>query len=184
MAKIIKTLFLTFLAYLVQVCVMPFLPINSITANVLVAVISIVTVAYGRLFTFGASAIAGIVMEAMLPSITYFKLIIYPVGALFASLFFADKTDRRLEQERSLGKSAKNLPAHLRTILCAVVNIGIYEFVHILYIYLTGVEIGTLHITRAFTNILYTAFVTFIIMWPVRKFLGMYRPKAKKAKTL
>lgn len=184
MAKIIKTLFLTFLAYLVQVCIMPYIPINGISANALIAVISIITVAYGRLFTFGASAIAGILMETMLPSITYLKLILYPVGALFASLFFADKSDRQLEQERSLGKKAKNLPAHLRTILCAAVNVTLYEFVHIIYVYLTGVEIGFLHISRGLTNVLYTVFVTFVLMWPVRKFLGIYRPKARKTRTL
>ena len=184
MAKILKTFLLVFAAYLLQVCVMPYLRISGITANVLIAVISVITVAYGRLFTFGAGAVAGILMETMNASIMLIKLVIYPVGALFASLFFADKSERRLEQERSLGKKAKNLPPHLRTLLCAVVNIAVYEMVHLVYIYLTGVSIGLVNISRSVVNVLYTAFVTLVVMAPARKFLGMYRRPARRIKTL
>lgn len=175
MVKILKVFLVTFLAYLFQVCVMPYLPINSITANLLIGVIAVVTVAYGRFFAFGAGAVCGILMETMIASIDYLYLLIYPVLGFMGSLVFADKSERRLEQERSIGKKGKNLPAVLRTILCAAMDIAIYEAVNLIYTYLTGVDLTMTHMWRALICIFYTVFVTIIIMLPLRRFFGVWR---------
>ena len=175
MLRILKVFLITFLAYLFQVCVMPYLPIATITANLLIGVIAVVTVAYGRFFAFGSGAMCGILMETMIASIDYLNLIIYPVLGFMGSLVFADKSERRLEQERSMGKAGKNLPAVLRTILCAAMNIAIYEVVNLTYIYLTGVDLTATHLARAFVSIFYTVAVTCIIMLPLRRFFGVWR---------
>lgn len=59
------------LGYLCQVCVMPYLAMNGVTASMLFAVTAIVTVCYGKLRAFWVGAWYGIVMEIMLPSITF-----------------------------------------------------------------------------------------------------------------
>ena len=66
------------LGYLCQVCVMPYLAVNGVTASMLFAVTAIVTVCYGKLRAFWVGAWYGIVMEIMLPSITFFNLLLYP----------------------------------------------------------------------------------------------------------
>ena len=43
----------------------------------------------GRRRAFWVGAWYGIVMEIMLPSITFFNLLLYPVAAIFSSLPFA-----------------------------------------------------------------------------------------------
>jgi len=177
MLRILKVFLITFLAYLFQVCVMPYLPIATITANLLIGVIAVVTVAYGRFFAFGAGAVCGILMEIMVASIDYMYLIIYPVIGFMGSLVYADKSERRLEQERSIGKKGKNMPAVLRTVLCAAMDIAIYEVVNLTYVYLTGVDLGMLHFGRALISILYTVFVTCVIMLPLRRFLGVWKKR-------
>lgn len=175
MVKIIKVFLVTFIAYLFQVCVMPYLPISSITPNILIAVIAIVTVAYGRFFAFGSGAVCGILMEIMVASIDYMYLLIYPVMGFMGSLVYADKSERRLEQERSIGKKGKNMPAVLRTILCAGMDIAIYEVVNLTYVYLTGVDLSMIHLGRALISVLYTMGVTCVIMLPLRRFLGVWK---------
>ena len=175
MVKILKVFMVTFLAYLIQVCVMPYLPIGRITANLLIGVIAVVTVAYGRFFAFGAGAVCGILMEIMIASIDYLYLLIYPVLGFMGSLLFADKSERKLEQERSIGKKGKNLPAVLRTILCAAMNIAIYELVNLTYTYLTGVDLTLTHLARSLISILYTIGVTMCVMLPLRRFFGVWR---------
>lgn len=175
MAKIIKTFLLVFAGYLLQVCVMPYLPLGSVTANLLIACMAVITVAYGRFFAFGAGAVLGILMEIMVAPINYFYLLIYPVMGFLGGLLFSDKTERRLEQERSMGKRAKDLPPLLRTLLCAGMNISVFQAVNLIYTYLTGVDLTPAHIGRALVGILYTFSVTGIIMLPLRRFLGVGR---------
>ena len=55
------------LGYLCQVCIMPYLAVNSVTPSLLFAVTAIVTVCYGRLRAFWVGGIYGILMEIMLP---------------------------------------------------------------------------------------------------------------------
>jgi hypothetical protein len=94
------------------------------------------------------------------------------------SLIFADKSERKLEQERSQGKPGTNSDPKLRTLLCALFNITWFETINLLFIYLNGVDLNLYNYSRAIGSIAYTAAVTALILLPVRWLLGMYSRKS------
>lgn len=165
------------LGYLCQVCVMPYLSVGGVTPSLLFAVTAVVTVCYGRLRAFWVGSIYGILMEIMLPSITFLNLLLYPIASIFSSLPFADKSDKRLEYERSLNKKAQNLNPYLRTVLCAGLNTLIYEVINLVYVNLGGTALAAGHIQRALMNLFFTMLLTAVIMYPLRCFLGFGRRK-------
>ena len=178
MPRTLRAFLLAFIGYLCQVCIMPYLNIGSIKADLLFALIAIATVAYGRFYTFGIACLCGILMEVMMGNVPILYLVCYPAIGQLGSLIFADKSERRLEQERSQGKSGKNTDSHLRTILCALFNIVSFEAIHVLFVYLNGVDLGWIHLGRALGSVAYTVGITVLIMLPVRWLLGMYKGRA------
>lgn len=183
MRIVLRSLLLIFLGYLVQVCIMPYLAIGGIKANLLFSLIAIVTVAYSKFYTFGIAAVSGILVDAMTSGLPILNLIAYPAIGQLGSLIFADKSERRLEQERSQGKPGTNTNPYIRTLLCALFNITWYEAVHILFIYLNGVSLGWTQFGRMLVSIIYTVAVTAILMLPVRYVLGMYARRMKTQAT-
>ena len=169
------------LVYLCQVCIMPYLAVNSVTPSLLFSVTAIVTVCYGRLRAFWVGSIYGILMEIMLPSITFFNLLLYPVAAIFSSLPFADKSDKRLEYERSLNKKAQNVNPHLRTVLCAGLNTLIYEGINLVYVNLGGSALTLTHISRAVIDVALTMLTAAVLMLPLRRYLGYGRKQLQAA---
>ena len=169
------------LGYLCQVCIMPYLAVNSVTPSLLFAVTAIVTVCYGRLRAFWVGSIYGILMEIMLPSITFFNLLLYPVAAIFSSLPFADKSDKRLEYERSLNKKAQNVNPYLRTVLCAGLNTLIYEGINLVYVNLGGTALTLTHISRAVIDVALTMLTAAVLMLPLRRYLGYGRKQLQAA---
>jgi len=178
MRRVLRAFLLVLLGYLCQVCIMPHLAIGSITPNILFSLIAIATVAYGRFYTFGIACVAGILMEAMVGVLPILYLIIYPAIGELGSLIFADKSERKLEQERSQGKPGTNTDARIRTLFCILFDMACYEAVHLVFIYLNGVDIEWLQIGRALGSIAYTGVVTALTMLPTRWLLGMYSKKA------
>lgn len=45
----------------------------------------------------------------------YISLILYPVAAMLSALVFSDKSERKLEEERTLGRRTNQWNPHLRT---------------------------------------------------------------------
>ena len=179
MRRVIRAFLLAFVGYLCQACIMPHLTIGSITPNLMLSLIAVATVAYGRFYTFGIACVAGILLEVMTGGIPSLYLISYPAISQLGSLIFADKSERRLEQERTQGKPGTNVNPYLRTILCALFNIVWFEAIHLLFVYLNGVSLGWVQFGRAFGSITYTIVVTVLIMVPVRWLLGMYARRVK-----
>jgi hypothetical protein len=175
--RVLRAFLLIMVGYLCQVCIMPYLAIGSITPNLLFSLIAIVTVAYGRFYTFGVACMAGIIMEAMMGGLPNLYLIAYPAIGQLGSLIFADKSERKLEQERSQGKPGTNSDPKLRTLLCALFDIAWFEMVHILFIYLNGVDLQWYNFGRAAGSIAYTTAITALTMLPTRWLLGMYSRK-------
>lgn len=169
------------LGYLLQVCVMPYVKINSVTPSLLFAIIAIITVGYGRLRALWVGAVYGILMETMLPTLTLLNLVLYPLSAIFCSIGLADKSEKRLEYERSIGKAGRNLNPYLRTLMCAALNIFLYELVNVIYIYLGGTTLTLSHIAKALADIVLTTLLTGIIVVPVRRFLGFKKLTHEKA---
>lgn len=99
----------------------------------------------------------------------------YPVCCILGALAFSDKSERKLEEERTLGKTARQLHPHLRTVLCALLSIGIFEAVNLFYTYLTGVALASLPYGRAITDVVYTTVLAGVLQFPVRWWLGVYR---------
>lgn len=160
------------LGYLLHVCVMPYIKLGGVTPSLLFALIGIVTVGYGRQRTIWISCIYGILMEIMAPTLRSLNLLLYPISAMFLSFFFADKSDKRMQYERSLGEAGRNINALVRTMACAACNTLIYEVVNILYMYLAGAELTMNTLFKALLDIFWTTVLTSLIMVPVRRYLG------------
>jgi len=173
----VKLLIMVLLGYLCQVCIVsPYVKMGGVSPSLLLAMVAIVTVGYGKLRALWVGAFYGIVMETLLPTVPLLNLMFYPVSALLCSVFFADKSESRLQYERSVGKAGRNRSPLLRTVLCAAANALIYEIVNIVYMYLGGTALTFAQIGKSLTGIFATTLLTALIMYPVRKLLGFRRP--------
>ena len=172
-----KFFFIVLLGYLMQVCVMPYFRVGDVTPSLLFAIIAIISVGYGRLRAIWVGCIYGILMETMCPTITMLSLLLYPLSAGFMSMFFSDKSEKRLEYERSLGKAGRNINPYLRTIGCAASNMFLYEVINVVYMYLSGATLSWGTIGRSLSGIFWTSVLTLLIVLPVRRFLGFKKRK-------
>jgi hypothetical protein len=126
------------------------------------------------------SLTVGYLLEIMMPPLDYISLILYPVCAMLGAIAFSDKSERKLEEARSLGRRSGNLPPLLRTVLCALLSIIIFEAVNLMYIYLNGIQLEASHYQRALISVVYTAALAGILQFPIRHFMGIH--KLKKAR--
>lgn len=169
---------LTFIGYFGEVCIMPYVKIFSVTPNLLYVVVGIVTVAYGKLRAFWVGLTFGLLMQIMIPSVTYLNLALYPLTTLFCSFAFADKPLKTLEYERVVNRQRKELPAWMRTVLCTMLNTLIYEVVQITYIYLGGSSLTIPHFLRGIADVILTGLLCLILQYPVRLLLfGRHRSR-------
>ena len=180
----LKAFLLVLAAYLIQVCVMKHLSLSGVSGSVLFAVLSVLTVSYGKKYAFCAACIIGMLMESMLANVPAMYVIAYPVITMLCAQKFADMTDRQRERRRMLAQGRRkmregDLPAHLRILLCACLMDLILNIAYCIYFYLIGVDISLYHAGRIIGNALYTGAITLILMVPLRIFLGMY-PRRKK----
>lgn len=157
------------LSYLVQVCVVPYIKIFGVSPNLLYVAIGIITVAYGKLRAFWAGLIFALLTQIMLPSVSFLNLGLYSLTSLFCSFPFADKPLKTLEYERATNRKRKELPAWLRTLLCTLLNIFVYETVQVTYIYLGGNTLTADHFLRALICILSTGLLSLLLMFPLRR---------------
>ena len=160
---------ITLFGYLGHVCIMPYCAVFGVTPNLLYAVIAVVTVAYGKLRAFWVGTVYGLLMEIMLPSVPFLSLGLYTLTTLFCSFAFADKPLKTLEYERATNRRRKELPPWLRTVLCAALNILVYEAVNVTYIYLGGSVLTAGHFIRAAADVALTSLLTFLLMFPLRR---------------
>ena len=203
--RALRALLITLLAYLVQVCVMQYLSIAGVTGSVLFAALAILTVSYGKKYTFCAACIIGMLMESMLSNVQGLYVIAYPVVAMLSAQVFADMSDRQRERRRMINDTKRSrqtdsgrmprwisrlfhhyrdgdLPAHLRIPLCAGLMDLILNIVQIAYMYLIGVDLSFTHVARMVGSVLYTMGIAVALMVPARYFLRMYRPRRKREK--
>ncbi len=167
-----KLILVILVGYLAHVSIMPYINVSGTSPSLLIATTAIVTVGYGILHGLWAGMFYGIVMETLLPTVPMLNLLFYPISALLCAVFFADRSEAQLQYARSIGKRGRNISPLLRTVLCAMVNVIIYEIVNLVYMYLSGAVISAALIQRAMTDVLSTTVLTAVIMIPVRKLLG------------
>jgi hypothetical protein len=165
---------LTLAAYLLQVTVAGHLAIAGVAPNFAIAIIAVVSIAMGRKYTFLMSICIGYLLEIMLPALDYIYLILYPVCAMLGALAFADKSERRMEEDRTSGKKTVRLPAPIRTMLCAGLSILVFEIVNLLYIYLSGIRLDMGHYSRALISLTYTTALAGLIQLPIRRWLKVH----------
>lgn len=178
--RIGRVLFMVVFAHLVQGNILRYFEVFDVVPNLYISIIAISTVAYSRFFAFGVAATIAIITESTLAGLPGLNIVFYPSIGFLASIFFGDKSERRLEQEIAAGKLGKNLSPHLRTLLSATFLIFVYELVHLVYIYLSQ---GALPISmgiRGLWSIGYTVGLTALIMVPLRYFIGVYKALLKK----
>ena len=167
-----KLILVILVGYLAHVSIMPYINVSGTSPSLLIATTAIVTVGYGILHGLWAGMFYGIVMETLLPTVPMLNLLFYPISALLCAVFFADRSEAQLQYARSIGKRGRNISPLLRTVLCAMVNVIIYEIVNLVYMYLSGAVLSPALIQRAMTDVLSTTVLTAVIMIPVRKLLG------------
>ena len=167
-----KLILVILVGYLAHVSIMPYINVSGTSPSLLIATTAIVTVGYGILHGLWAGMFYGIVMEILLPTVPMLNLLFYPISALLCAVFFADRSEAQLQYARSIGKRGRNISPLLRTVLCAMVNVIIYEIVNLVYMYLSGAVLSAALIQRAMTDVLSTTVLTAVIMIPVRKLLG------------
>ena len=173
----VKLILVVLLGYLCQVCIVsPYVRFGGMSPSLLLAIVAIITVGYGRLRALWIGAFYGIVMETMLPNVPMLNLMFYPVSALLCSVFFADKSASRLQYERSIGKAGRNTSPLMRTVLCAALNALIYEIVNVVYMYLGGAALTLAQVGKSLTGIAVTTGLTALVMLPIRKLLGFRKP--------
>ena len=170
---------ITVFGYLCEVCIMPYIRPFGISPNLLFVVIGIVTVAYGKLRAFWVGVIYGLLMEIMLPSVTFVNLAMYPVSTLFCSFAFADKPLKTLEYERATNKKKNEMRAWQRTVLCTALNTLVYEVINLTYIYIGGNALTFMHILKSVGNVLLTSLLCLILLVPLRRLI-----LGKKSSTL
>lgn len=163
--------------YLCEVCIMPYCRIFGVTPNLLYVVIGVITITFGKLRAFWAGLIFGILMEIMLPSVTYLNLLLYPITTLFCSFAFADKPLKTIEYERATNRQRKTLPPWLRTVLCTALNTFVFEIVNVTYIYLGGSPLTANHFLKAFLDVLLTSLLCLALLFPLRRMI--LGPKAE-----
>ncbi len=177
----LKALLLTLAAYLMDVCLMPYLTVSGISGSMSFAVISILTVSYGKKAAFVSGAIIGLLMECMLSSVPVVYLLMYPVIASLCAQFFADMSDRQRERRRTVEhKRDYDLPPFIRIVACAALSAVLMHTVNLVYGYLSGHGITIGHIMRALASVLYTIALAVVLMLPVRYFLGIYGTRKER----
>ena len=173
--KFLKVSLLTLLTYLFQATVAEYISIGDVAPNIALALISIITVCMGRKYTFLMSLTVGYLLEIMLPALDYINLILYPVASMLGALMFSDKSERKLEEERTVGKRGSQWNPHLRTALCAALSTMVFEGVNLIYTYLSGVTIDAAHLGRALTDVGYTTVLAGVLQFPIRWWMGTYK---------
>jgi len=182
MRKSIFAAFFVFAAYLLQVCVVPYLKIADVAPNMLVAVIAIYVVVGGKLAAFCAGAVLGILMETMVSALPLIHVIMYPVLALLGGQFFADWSIKQRAVKYEAKKGPQMIPL-LRTILCAALLSFLAEVVMVFYLVLSGAGLTIGHLLKALLAVLYTCVATLAFYLPIRKALLRNVKINKRTKT-
>ena len=176
-AKLVKTALLTGIAYILQVTLAAHIAFDGVAPNLALAILSVITVGMGRKYTFLSSVTIGYLIEVMMPNLDFFSIILYPVSAMAGALIFADKSERKLEEDRTKGKRSLRLNAHIRTPLCTMLAVLVFEVTHLIYMNLSGVALNLNMVKRALIDIVYSGVASGILQFPIRLWLGIYRIK-------
>ena len=178
--RLVRYTVVVLLGYLMHVCVAPYIKVGEISPHLMIAALAVITVAYGKLRAYWTGAVYGLITETMRPTLPFLNLFFYPVLSLLCGLLFSDKSEKRLEAERNLDQAAENINPYLRTIMCGAFGSLMYEFVNIAYIYLAGSDLNPVYFTHALCALIATTGATILIMYPVRRFLGIPKPQRRK----
>ncbi len=171
--------------YLIQTCVMTYLPVGGVYGSVILAYLGVVIVSCGRKGAFCASSMMGILCEAMLSNLPGLYIICYPVLTMLLAQGLADQSERQLER-RSLTRPDKRhvqMRPIVRIALSVIFLSLSFQVIYLAYGYLNGVELTAGHIGRALGQTLYTLVLALPVGVLVRAVLGMYKraPKPKGA---
>lgn len=168
------------LLYLLHVSVTPYIRVQNVAPNLLLAAGAIYAVGYpSRLRAFWIGSMYGILTETMSQTVDLMNLIMYPVLITFFAFLFGDPSDERLEAMRRRNRPNAGAGVVMRTVGCAAVMSVFYEIVNAGYVYLRGIDLTAGHIQRALISIVYTTAVTLILFLPVRALLGIPLPKRR-----
>ena len=181
MRNVLKATLITLLAYLVQICAMPYLRIDGVIGNLCAVGIAVLTVSLGKKYAFGASCVTGILMDVMTGSISGLYAVIWPVVSMVFAMVFADMSDERREIRRNRNKDSRDMNPHIRIPLNAMCICLALEIILVTYTTLTGTQLTMRHIARVLLSVVYTGVLSLILMWPLRAWLHMYGGRVERA---
>ncbi len=169
------------LVYLLQACVMQYLPIYGVYGDLMYAYLAVILVSCGKKSVFCASCVMGILTEATLANVHGLYIICFPLITMLWAQAFADRTDRQRERREMQhpNRRQEDLPAFLRIGLSALAMSATMQVVYLGYVYLAGSPLDMVHFLRALGAVAYTTALALIIALPVRMLLGMYRREKK-----
>lgn len=171
------------LGYLVQVSVVPYLTLltgRGIMPNLMIAVLSVIVVAKGRLQAFWVGAFYGMVTELMLSTLLMVNLIFYPAATIFVGMFTGDKSEDRMTRERNKKGEVTIIHPYLRTLIAAASYCIFWETTMMVYWSLRGSILTVEMFWRALLNTLLTCGSTMLIMLPLRKWLGVHHQRKQQ----
>ena len=128
--------------------------------------------ALGRKYTFVMALAVGYLLEIMTAHAGLHQPDPVPRSGYAQRAGFG-QSERKLEEERTLGRRTNQWNPHLRTPLCAALSVTVFEAVHLLYTYLSGVSLDAGHWRRALIDVLYSMFLAGVLQFPVRWWLGV-----------
>lgn len=185
MKRIVKALIITLLFYLLQTCLMSHLKISGVVACLPASAIAILTVSYGKKYAFGSSCLFGILYEATTASVGGLFSVVYPVFAMLFAQIFADMSDEKRERlilRQSAGKKYRDeMNPILRIILDSICITAALEAIFTAYITLAGTDLTLRLILRVIGASIYTGILTVVLVYPVRRFLGVRRTRIRRA---
>ena len=117
----------------------------------------------------------------MTPTVSLLNMAMY-TAAGFIAFIFTDRSPQQLEFRRSQGRSGYNMNPLLRTVLCCLLLIVLYNGVNLMKIYLSGYELVTVHFTRALLSVVLTELLCLLLMMPLRLLLGLHYVPLRREK--
>ena len=175
--KLVAALPGSVLVYLLQACVMQYLPLYGVNGDLTYAYLAVLLVSCGKKTVFCASCMIGMLMETTLSSVNGLYVICYPLITMLWAQAFADRNDRQRERREMQhpNRRQEDLPPFLRIGLSAAAMSATMQVVLLGYVYLAGSPLDMGHASRALAQVLYCTALSLGIALPIRMLFGMYR---------
>ena len=187
MRKALRVTFAVLFVYLLQTTVLPYFKINGVMLDLLAITMCCIGFSCGMYTGFTAGLFAALIMETVSGDLAGLTAVTY-IGA---GPFGAWLRRRILEFTRVGNRAQERAIKQFAPMVAFGFYVALKETIYLLYFYLTGVDIGFIHIFRVLFAGLQTMLLSFLLLplehWyltrrPEDTFLGRLVAKRRKEK--